>query len=167
MKGVTQGDKDRFWEKVDKKDEDECWYWTACIQSGGYGFFGLHHGELYLAHRFSWMLANNKEIPEDMFVCHSCDQPLCVNPAHLWLGTPKDNQRDSWNKGRNSNKGEDGGNSILTHDQVVQIKKAIAETKFEYGEKRAFCRMLADKYDVNLTSIHNIMYNLTWTHINV
>ena len=90
----------RFWKKVDKRGPDECWFWTGAIERTGlpYGFIGVPKG-MEQAHRVSYRL-NNGPIPPGMCVCHECDQPLCVNPEHLWLGTRKDNNDDKMKKGR-------------------------------------------------------------------
>jgi hypothetical protein len=75
-----------------------CWEWTGCQDANGYGRFCLK-GQRRLASRVSWML-HNGAIPEGLFVCHKCDNPPCVNPAHLFLGTAKDNMQDCKRKGR-------------------------------------------------------------------
>ena len=87
---------DRFWDKVDKTGE--CWIWTASKNKKGYGRFGFG-SRAQLAHRVSWLLSNG-EIPDGMLACHTCDNPPCVNPSHLWLGTQKDNVVDMSSKGR-------------------------------------------------------------------
>ena len=88
----------RFWAKVIKRNPDECWPWTAA-RTGGYGYFGLD-GRLVYAHRLSWEWANGQRIPDGMWILHSCDNPPCVNPAHLSLGTQLDDVRDMDRKGR-------------------------------------------------------------------
>jgi hypothetical protein len=88
----------RFWAKV-QKTEAGCWLWTGCTNHAGYGLFALRHGKLAIAHRYAWTL-DGRAIACGMNLCHSCDNPACVNPAHLWLGTQQENIRDCVAKGR-------------------------------------------------------------------
>jgi len=93
----------RFWRHVKLGGEDECWVWigSSTNASGHKNFqFG---GTNHLAHRFSYEL-HKGEIPKGLLVCHSCDNPLCVNPKHLWVGTHKDNMQDMVKKGRQNKK---------------------------------------------------------------
>ena len=98
---ITEKDLDRFWSKVDKTEglgpEGTCWGWTAYTDKKGYGAFRQER-KMWLAHRFSYTISI--ENPEELCVLHKCDNPPCVNPDHLFLGTYADNNRDRDNKGR-------------------------------------------------------------------
>lgn len=94
---------ERFWEKAEKTDEmDGCWLWRACLHvEKGYGLFqrGRHEGGCVRAHRQAWLLTVGP-IPPGMHVLHRCDNPPCVRPGHLFLGTQADNMHDMLTKGR-------------------------------------------------------------------
>lgn len=90
-------DVSRFWAKVNRADNDDCWLWAGAKISAGYGHMNLR-GQDFMASRLAFYIAN--KIQPEGYVCHSCDNPPCVNPAHLWLGTPKDNVVDMVAKGR-------------------------------------------------------------------
>jgi len=94
---------ERFWEKVDIRDPDECWPWTKSCNPWGYGKFARVHGDIVPAHRMAWELTHGP-IPDGLFVLHHCDNPPCCNPYKcLFLGTHQDNMRDMASKGRATN----------------------------------------------------------------
>lgn len=93
---------ERFWQKVDRSGgQFACWQWTGSKRTFGYGHFRAENKRRCDAHRFSWEI-HRGAIPHGMCVCHSCDNPSCVNPAHLWLGTSQQNTADRHIKGRDA-----------------------------------------------------------------
>ncbi|MGE7207477.1 hypothetical protein ACQKJZ_17590 [Sphingomonas sp. NPDC019816] len=88
----------RFWDKVSPEPNSGCWLWNAAAFSGGYGSYWIANSKEQLAHRAAY--AALVASPEDQFVCHRCDTPICVNPNHMFLGAPIDNTRDMFRKNR-------------------------------------------------------------------
>ena len=144
---------ERFWNKVNKQAENGCWEWAAYRIRGGYGQFKLD-GTMELAHRTSWMFEHGP-IPAGLLVLHHCDNPSCVNPAHLFLGTQADNMRDKAEKGRASRlPGESNGMAKLTEADVHAIR----------SDNRSQ-RTIAADYGVGKTMIGDIKNRKNWTHI--
>jgi hypothetical protein len=127
---------------------DECWPWTAA-KSVGYGSFDVD-GRRRGAHRLSWEMANGP-IPYGMLVCHRCDNPSCVNPDHLFLGTYAENMADMIAKGRDRKRPLVGAeNPILTDEQVRDVHRRVLA-----GEDT---RALASEFGVSRGHIYNIKY---------
>lgn len=150
---------ERFWEKVEKEGHDGCWIWTGTLRPDGYGVIGLGGREEGIArvHRLSYKWARGP-IPDGMFVCHECDRPACVNPAHLFLGDAGDNIRDAVKKGRHAH-GETASYSKLTKEQVVEIRRRYA------GENISQYK-LAEEYPVSRSMIGLIVTGERWAHLS-
>ena len=143
----------RFWSRVQKTDN--CWIWVGAKNKVGYGNFYLN-GKYQPAHRVAYMLRYGS-IPDGYLICHKCDNPSCVNPDHLFLGTPAQNMADKRYKGRirpGDHSGEHNGNAFLTTDQVVEIRK-----RFASGET---AKSLASEFGVSYQSIQRIVQGKQW-----
>lgn len=147
-------EQNRFWAKVQKTAT--CWFWTAAKTDRGYGSFCNRFGHTIGAHIFSYELHKGQAYG---YVCHTCDNPACVNPDHLFLGSQLDNMGDCRAKGRNAiHYGEQNGRSKLTVDVVKQIK---AKAEWKRGEKAAMARQLG----VSHTVIKDIIQGNRWSHV--
>ena len=112
---------DNFWNKVNKTNN--CWEWQGCVDSDGYGRIQINKIR-WKTHRLSYEL-HKGNIPKHLVVCHSCDNPKCVNPDHLWLGTQTENTQDRDQKGRhrvNPALGESNGSARFTNEQIEFIR---------------------------------------------
>ena len=156
----------RFWEKVDQRDPDDCWVWIGSKTPLGYGHISKDNKTIY-SHRLSWIL-HFGEIPDGLFVLHQCDNPSCINPAHLFLGTQLDNVHDRDQKGRgnwnynnraNPRRGENHCSSKLTNEIVWEAREAIKS-----GDKFALKKM-AQRYGVSYTTIWKAARGYRWGHL--
>ena len=153
----SQSDLKRFSDKVDKSNgEDSCWNWKAGVDYDGYGKFWFLDDTIR-AHRFAWFVVNGA-IPSDTpFVCHTCDNPSCVNPSHLFIGSSDDNILDMMIKDRHL-KGEDNGGARLTNAQVIQIRELHAT-----GVTTS--RKLGRQFNVGKSTILRILSGKCWAHL--
>jgi hypothetical protein len=151
---------ERFWSKIEKSNDNSCWLWMASTDSLGYG--GMNwKGKRQKAHRIMWILTYG-EIPNNLEVCHSCDNPPCVNPKHLWLGTHQDNMDDMNKKGRRTAaRGERSGNHKLTQLQVDEIRKRYRRNanRNKIGEG---AEILAKEFGVSSRQILQIVNHKFW-----
>lgn len=135
-----------FWKHVQKTDS--CWLWCGAINNNGYGIF-----QGVSAARFSWQTLRGP-VPKRREVCHNCpggDNPLCVNPVHLFLGTHSENLIDSVRKGKNQV-------CKLTVEDVVTIRQMYATGKHTYSS-------IARQYKVDLSNIALIIQRKSWAHV--
>lgn len=146
----------RLFSKVEKTPE--CWVWTGSKDRKGYGRLVVNEAGRAvprLAHRLSYQLLVGP-IPDKMFVCHRCDNPSCVNPEHLWIGTNRDNALDMVEKGRwkqpPTMPGENNPTAKLTREAVQEIRSIIGQTK-----------SLAQKYGVSISAIKRARSGRGWS----
>ena len=153
----------RFWSKVDVLRERECWEWKGATTKSGYGTF-WKDGALVYAHRAVYEMAVG-QIQDELFVCHHCDNRLCVNPRHLFLGTCKDNYDDMIAKGRQANSdltkrcGNEHGCAKLTDVDVRQI--------FALNRRGVKPKEIADRFPVTITHVQKILSGKAWKHLNL
>lgn len=152
---VTAKDVARFKSKFVRKDDDECWLWTACTDDDGYGIFTLR-GKNVKASRFS--MALHGTLVGDADCCHSCDTPACVNPKHLFQGTAAENAFDRNNKGRQA-KGKRHGRAKLTEDKVLEILKLLSS-----GSSH---KSIVERFGVSYTQVKRIDRREQWKHVSL
>ena len=152
---------ERFWSKVDVKNQGDCWNWTAGTRGSKgyeYGGFRIKRGVMESSHRMAYILTFG-EIPDDMIVCHRCDNAKCCNPHHLFLGTHDDNAKDRVMKGRSPNReGENNTMSVFTREDVIFIRENIANG--EYSQKE-----LSTMFGVSKTAISLVVHRRRWVHL--
>ncbi len=152
---------ERFTEKYVRIPESGCWIWIAGTDPKGYGFLYSHqHGKHRAAHRISLEL-HGVTVPDGSFVCHRCDVPSCVNPDHLFVGSPTDNVRDMIAKGRarlvKNGKGEACPRAVLSVSDVAIIKARLAA-----GHT---LKNIGNDYGLHLSTIHHIKTGKSWADV--
>lgn len=151
MPRLKISDKDRLMQKVMPEPNSGCWLWTAsCWKTNPYSRFRLE-GKNESGHRASYILFKGK-IPKNMYVCHKCDVPTCVNPDHLFLGSSQDNTNDKIKKGRSNMIGRP---CVLSEKQAKEIKHRIDKNGNE----------LALEYGVSKSTISNIKLGIIFKNI--
>lgn len=154
-------EQERFWSKARKGPG--CWEWTAARDKDGYGMFAKEHRKQVRAHRYAFELLGH-EIPGGSIVMHTCDNPSCVRPDHLRIGTHRENTQDAIRKGRqrpresgrhfNRARGERHHKAVLTEAQVRTIRRS----EISY-------RMLARILGVNKSTVARAARGMSWSHL--
>lgn len=157
LRNASDSLRERFWSKVDVRGADECWEWQAYRKPSGYGQFTLRKGEFYTASRVALALSG-VVLEQGECACHSCDNPPCVNPAHLFAGDQSVNTIDCIRKGRgNRVRGGMAPSARLTEEDVRTIR-ALAHYYGIYAE-------LGRKYGVAANTIRSIRRGTKWKHV--
>jgi hypothetical protein len=148
----------RFWSKVNKDAPNGCWEWTASLTHDGYGVFQVREVNHWrFAHRVSYQMAHG-DIPDGVLICHSCDNRKCVNPDHLFAGTPKDNTQDMIRKGRKYLPiGESNRGSKLNTASVIEIRN-LSQQGIRYPK-------IAKQFSVSVSVICEIVKRKAWRHV--
>lgn len=144
---------DHFHKQVTKTDT--CWLWTGYRAKGGHGQFRFKSKNHYV-HRLAYLF-HHKTIDDSLCVCHKCDNPICVNPDHLFLGTMSENMKDKIAKNRHA-KGDNGMLSILSEDNVIEIMRLYKTGQYSQAQ-------LGRRFKIGQTQISRIVNGHRWGHI--
>lgn len=161
----------RFWRKVNK--QESCWLWTGTSLSKGYGLVRNECGKNQGSHRFSWRI-HFGEIPDGLSVLHKCDNPLCVNPDHLFLGTQQENLRDMVNKNRQAS-GDDNGARKRIELMPRGVKHGMAvlddwtvryiRERYRPNDPSNNIKAIALDLGVGKTTVRCVVARRTWKHV--
>lgn len=143
------------WKRIDKKGENDCWEWKGSLNSKGYGQMRINQ-IYYYPHRIVYELITGI-IPKGLCILHTCDNRKCCNPNHLFLGTRQDNAKDRDNKNRQA-RGEIIKISKLTPIQIKEIRKLYSIVGYTQRE-------LGQEFNIDQTTISQIISKKTWKHI--
>lgn len=154
----------QFDKKVKKANGDTCWEWQGRRNKGGYGVHTVGHSIKILAHREGWARAKGP-IPAGLCVLHRCDNPPCVRPDHLFLGTRKDNLKDMTRKGRRVQVfGSGSGRAKLTEKQAKEIREQYIPGVI-HQKKSGNVAQLCLKYGICKSTIRALVARRTWNHV--
>ena len=138
-------------------DDRNCWNWIGSKDRDGYGVFGHHRNKQIRAHRASYSFYIG-EIPNKMMICHSCDNPSCINPKHLFVGTAKDNTQDMIKKQRRPVLfGSNHPNAKLTEHQAHEIK--------QLRKQNVLLTDIANQFGISFQTVSSIAKGTTWKRI--
>lgn len=150
----------RFWKKADVRGPEDCWNWRATV-SWGYGVYTgriAEHRFNFRAHRVAYYF-QNKFLPDNCLICHHCDNPKCINPKHLFIGTPQDNVDDMVSKLRQA-RGEKQAAHKLTSEQVNEIRFLRYVKNLKVDE-------IAKQFGLGRSAISSATRGVSWKHIPV
>ncbi len=162
LPALTQQDILRFHSNYQKRDPNDCWEWRLA-KLNGYGAFCFNNAgskSLLYAHRVAYLLHYGVD-PLEWCVCHRCDNPKCVNPSHLFLGTDAENKTDMITKKRHPF-GNTHGRRQLTEDDVREIRKMRANGEINTNAQR---KDVAKRFGVTDNVIQGVIYNRKWKHV--
>ena len=151
-----------FYRLADVRLGKDCWEWKGAVNHGGYGHYSgrtlstVGRRVNYVAHRASWEITMGA-IPDGLLVCHRCDNPPCVNPDHLFLGTHADNMEDMVRKGRKK-RGENHSRARLAESDVLRIRELVAKGGLSQAA-------IGELFGISGTHVGNIALRNKWKHV--